>query len=49
VRDDLVMRTFDPPILHQYAFVTAVNSQASRLVAAFLDEARAAFAHRLSS
>ena len=49
VRDDLVMRNFDPPILHQYAFVTAVNSQSSRLVAAFLDEARAAFACGLSS
>ena len=49
VRDGLVIRRFDPPIVHQYAFVTAVNSQASRLVAAFLDEARAAFAPRLLS
>ena len=44
VRDDLVLRAFDPPIVHQYAFVTAVNAKPSRLVAAFLDEARAAFA-----
>ena len=47
VRDDLVMRRLDPPILHQYAFVTAVNSQASKLVAAFRDEARLALARRL--
>jgi DNA-binding transcriptional LysR family regulator len=42
VRDGLVMRRFDPPIVHQYAFVTAVNARGSRLVGAFLDEARAA-------
>ena len=49
VREGLVRRTFDPPILHQYAFVTAVNAQPSRLVAAFLEEARAALSRHSSS
>ncbi|WP_298671000.1 LysR substrate-binding domain-containing protein [uncultured Sphingomonas sp.] len=41
VRDGLVMRTFLPSITHQYAFVTSVNRRGSRLVSAFLEEARA--------
>ena len=41
LRDGLVMRGFAPPITHQYAFVTSINLRGSRLVSAFLDEARA--------
>jgi DNA-binding transcriptional LysR family regulator len=41
VREGLTMRTFAPPIRHQYAFVTSINLRGSRLVSAFLEEARA--------
>ncbi|MCW6530153.1 LysR substrate-binding domain-containing protein [Sphingomonas sp. MMSM20] len=44
LRDDLVMRSFAPPIVHQYASVTSINLHGSRLVSAFLDEARAELA-----
>lgn len=49
VRDDLVMRSFEPPIVHQYGFVTAMSARSSRLVAAFLAEARTALSHGFSS
>ncbi|WEK42456.1 MAG: LysR substrate-binding domain-containing protein [Candidatus Sphingomonas colombiensis] len=45
LREDLVMRTFAPPIVHQYAFVTSINLRGSLLVSAFLDEARAALSN----
>lgn len=41
LRDHLVMRSFAPPIIHQFGSVTAVNSCKSRLVTAFLDAALA--------
>jgi DNA-binding transcriptional LysR family regulator len=41
VRDSLVARPFNPPITHEYAFVTSALSQSSNLTRAFRDEARA--------
>ncbi|MBN8847097.1 MAG: LysR family transcriptional regulator [Sphingomonas sp.] len=44
IRDGLVMRGFAPAITHQYAFVTSINLRGSRLVSAFMEEARAELA-----
>ncbi|MBN8816238.1 MAG: LysR family transcriptional regulator [Sphingomonas sp.] len=46
VREGLVMRSFEPPIVHQYGIVTAVSAQRSRLVAAFAEEARKALSRQ---
>ncbi|MEO9131287.1 MAG: LysR family transcriptional regulator [Sphingomonas sp.] len=40
IRPPLVQRPFDPPITHQYAFVTSALSRPSRLTMAFKEEAR---------
>ncbi len=40
LRDPLVAREFAPAIIHEYAFVTSVQSPAARLTAAFQAQAR---------
>ncbi len=44
IRAPLVQRSFDPPITHQYAFITSALSMPSLLTEAFREEARRYFA-----
>lgn len=43
VRGHMVMRTFRPQILHEYAFMTSALAPMNRLAAALLEEARTYF------
>jgi DNA-binding transcriptional LysR family regulator len=44
LRDDTVMRVFQPRILHEYVFMTSALAPMNRLAAALLEDAKAYFA-----
>jgi DNA-binding transcriptional LysR family regulator len=48
IRAPLVARPFEPPITHEYAFVTSALSRPSRLTIAFREEARRYFAEMVA-